>query len=237
MCKQASGSSHRTSNEASNNARNKRKCASTGTRRAWDRFRRMAWALAAALGLLAAGCQPADGPGVAQPGASSAWGAASASSSASEAAPAEAASAAQAEVMPLRGIYTWGSEVETLSPCNSNKTYWLEGDEELLAPLQELAIQKADAANEAYQPIYVEVLVSDAGHATDGFAVDYDGLMQLQAVQAASVQVPADCKLLDWPEMPILMDADDATDALNAGDAANDQPSAPAQPSSVQPVR
>lgn len=139
--------------------------------------------------------------------------------------------------MQLRGIYTWGSEVETLSPCNSNKTYWLEGDEELLAPLQDLAIRQADAANEAYQPIYVEVLVSDAGRATDGFAVDYDGLMQLQAVQTVSAQVPADCKLLDWPELPILMDADNATDALNAADAANDQPSAPAQPSPMQPVR
>lgn len=113
--------------------------------------------------------------------------------------------------MPLRGIYTWGSEVETLSPCNSNKTYWLEGDEKLLAPLQELAIQKADAANEAYQPIYVEVLVSDAGRATDGFAVDYDGLMQLQAVQAASARVPADCKLLDWPGLPVATDAADTS--------------------------
>ena len=107
------------------------------------------------------------------------------------------ASAAAATL--IRGVYTWGAEVETLSPCNTDKTYWLEGNEAMLAPLQEMAMKKADAANEAYQPIYVEVQASYAGQATDGFAVDYDGVMQLQAVQASSNAVPADCKLLDMP--------------------------------------
>ncbi|MDO4769044.1 MAG: hypothetical protein Q4A11_01570 [Brachymonas sp.] len=181
---------------------------------AWACGRAAVWVLAGALGagsLL--GCQPAGGSGGAQPAASLAVSAAAAQTASAPEAPASApaAGASQAAAMPLRGIYTWGSEVETLSPCNSNKTYWLEGDEKLLAPLQDLAIRKADAANEAYQPIYVEVLVSDAGRATDGFAVDYDGLMQLQAVQAASAQVPADCKLLDWPEMPVATDAADTS--------------------------
>lgn len=134
--------------------------------------------------------------------------------------------------MQLRGIYTWGSEVETLSPCNSNKTYWLEGDEELLAPLQDLAIRQADAANEAYQPIYVEVLVSDAGRATDGFAVDYDGLMQLQAVQTASAQVPADCKLLDWPGLPVETDAADTS-----RDAASQPSLVSSHPPSTSPAQ
>ena len=111
--------------------------------------------------------------------------------------PASGASAAAATL--IRGIYTWGAEVETLSPCNTNKTYWLEGSEAMLAPLQEMAMKKADAANEAYQPIYVEVQANYAGQATDGFAVDYDGVMQLQAVQSSSNTVPADCKLLDLP--------------------------------------
>ena len=111
--------------------------------------------------------------------------------------PASGASAAAATL--IRGVYTWGAEVETLSPCNTDKTYWLEGNEAMLAPLQEMAMKKADAANVAYQPIYVEVQASYAGQATDGFAVDYDGVMQLQAVQASSNTVPADCKLLDMP--------------------------------------
>ena len=108
-----------------------------------------------------------------------------------------AASAANGSSKLVKGIYTWGAEVETLSPCNTDKTYWLEGREELLVPLQDLAMKKADAANEAYQPIYVEAQVVYAGQATDGFAVDYDGVMQLQAVKIASGNVPSQCKLLD----------------------------------------
>ena len=108
-----------------------------------------------------------------------------------------AASAANGSSKLVKGIYTWGAEVETLSPCNTDKTYWLEGREELLAPLQDLAMKKADAANEAYQPIYVEAQIVYAGQATDGFAVDYDGVMQLQAVKIASGNVPSQCKLLD----------------------------------------
>ena len=108
-----------------------------------------------------------------------------------------AASAVNGSSKLVKGIYTWGAEVETLSPCNTDKTYWLEGREELLVPLQDLAMKKADAANEAYQPIYVEAQVVYAGQATDGFAVDYDGVMQLQAVKIASGNVPSQCKLLD----------------------------------------
>ena len=112
--------------------------------------------------------------------------------------PASAASAATVGTVTLvKGIYTWGPEVETFSPCNTNKTYWLEGGDAMLAPLQEMALKKADASNEAYQPIYVELQAAQAGKATDGFAADYDGLMQLHQVVKSSSKVPADCKLLD----------------------------------------
>ena len=111
--------------------------------------------------------------------------------------PASAASASVAAVTLVKGIYTWGPEVETFSPCNTNKTYWLEGSETMLAPLQEMALKKADAGNEAYQPIYVELQAAQAGKATDGFAADYDGLMQLHQVVHSSSKVPTACKLLD----------------------------------------
>ena len=74
-----------------------------------------------------------------------------AQASASAASSPEATAAA---VTLVKGIYTWGPEVETFSPCNTNKTYWLEGSDAMLAPLQEMALKKADAGNEAYQPIY-----------------------------------------------------------------------------------
>lgn len=175
----------------------------------WALGKEQGWMLALAATLWLSACQPSGAPVSASstPVASADLAVTEAASvPASDAAAdnaSEAASAAQAAVEAVRGIYTWGSEVETLSPCNSDKTYWLEGDETLLAPLQELAIKKADMANEAYQPIYVELQVRYAGQATDGFAVDYDGVMQLHAVQSASGRVPADCPLLDVPAISI----------------------------------
>lgn len=69
--------------------------------------------------------------------------------------------------------------------------------------MQELAIKKADAANEAYQPIYVGKYKSATpGRRPMELAVDYDGVMQLHAVQSASGRVPADCPLLDVPASP-----------------------------------
>lgn len=106
--------------------------------------------------------------------------------------PASAASQTAAGVL-LKGIYTWGPEVETIAPCNSEKTFWLEGNDTLLAPLQDLALQKADKVNEAYQPVYVEIRASDAGKATDGFAVEYDGVYHLEQVISSSAEIPAHC--------------------------------------------
>ena len=160
--------------------------------------------LSLALGV--AGCSPKANTPAADTQASAASSATAASAPAAEqASTADAGSAAQPSVPAasdtavtlVKGIYTWGSEVETFSPCNTNKTYWLEGSDAMLVPLQEMALKKADANNEAYQPIYVELQAAQAGKATDGFAADYDGLMQLHQVVHASSKVPADCKVLD----------------------------------------
>lgn len=113
--------------------------------------------------------------------------------------PASAPSApSQPEV--IKGVFFWGPEVETISPCNTNQSYWLEGNEILLAPLEELALAKANQANEAYQPIYAELRVVRKGQATDGFAVEYDGVVELQEVLRSSNTIPPDCKLIETPD-------------------------------------
>lgn len=140
----------------------------------------------------AASQTPSAAAGTTLPPASTAMPAAS--QAAASAASAAAASAAQGPL--LKGIYTWGPEVESFAPCNTDKTYWLEGSDALLAPLQDIAMKKADAANEAYQPVYVEIHAHDIGKASDGFAVEYDSVMRLDQVAAANAEVPADCKLL-----------------------------------------
>ena len=116
--------------------------------------------------------------------------------------PASAASAPVGHPELVKGIYFWGPEVETISPCNTNQTFWLDGSEGALAPLEEMALDKANRANEAYQPIYAELRVIHKGQATDGFAVEYDGVVELQEVLASNSEVPSDCKLIEEPTPP-----------------------------------
>ena len=136
--------------------------------------------------------------------------------------PASAASAPAASPELIKGIYFWGPEVETISPCNTNQTFWLDGSETVLAPLEEMALDKANRANEAYQPIYAELRVVRKGQATDGFAVEYDGVVELQEVVASNAEVPADCKLIELPTPP----AEPASEAASAADAAASQATA-----------
>ena len=136
--------------------------------------------------------------------------------------PASAASAPVGHPELVKGIYFWGPEVETISPCNTNQTFWLDGSEGALAPLEEMALDKANRANEAYQPIYAELRVVRKGQATDGFAVEYDGVVELQEVVASNAEVPANCKLIELPTPP----AEPASEAASAADAAASQATA-----------
>lgn len=142
--------------------------------------------------MLLAACQPA-GDATNAP----------ASSAASAVAIAPASAAASAADAPLmQGVFFWGPEVETFSPCNTNQTFWLDGEPEQLAPLEDMAMEKADQANEAYQPVYVEIHATQMGPATDGYAVEYDGVLALQQVVKLSPEVPSTCKLIEQPPPP-----------------------------------
>lgn len=142
------------------------------------------------LALLLSACQP--GTDAAAPPASAA----------SALAATAASTAAAADAPLMQGVFFWGPQVETFSPCNTNQTFWLDGEPEQLAPLEDMAIDKADKANEAYQPIYAEIRAVSAGQATDGYAVEYDGVLSLQQVVTLSPEVPSSCKLIQPPPPP-----------------------------------
>ena len=113
-----------------------------------------------------------------------------------------ASTASATSATTLKGVYTFGPEVETFAPCNSDKTYWLVTDGDLLDPLQDLAMQKGDASNDAYPSIYLEGDFVPGQPATDGFAVDYDGVYNLSAVRQSSKDIPSTCKLLEPAATP-----------------------------------
>lgn len=88
-----------------------------------------------------------------------------------------------------RGIYVHGAEVETLRPCGSDTTYWVDYGFAGL-PLKEFHLQHT---SEPYEAIYVEFRGHLLYEETDGFAASYDGLIRVSEVLELSSKIPPDC--------------------------------------------
>jgi hypothetical protein len=106
---------------------------------------------------------------------------------------ANAGTDASAGTEQLRGLYTWGAEVETFQPCGSSQKFWVVGDKSLLQSLRDRSAQLAQTRGKPYQPFYIEASAVSEGKATDGFAMDYDAVYRLKAVHTVSETIPADC--------------------------------------------
>lgn len=90
-------------------------------------------------------------------------------------------------------MYTWGHEVEIFRPCDSEKDFWVIGDQSLLLTLRNKSEAQSRVIGLPYQSLYIEAMGIQEGKANDGFAADYDGVYRLVAVKAVSISIPADC--------------------------------------------
>lgn len=93
------------------------------------------------------------------------------------------------------GIYTWGAEVETFSPCGTGKEWWVRTDDALS---HQLSSAHGNLTSEPYEGIYVRVTGFYAGPAdedTDGsFAIQYEGLFRITRVLSIRKHSDLDCK-------------------------------------------
>ncbi|MCK3657642.1 hypothetical protein A4G18_02670 [Pasteurellaceae bacterium Pebbles2] len=87
---------------------------------------------------------------------------------------------AQALSSNVVGQYIYGQEVETFNLCGAKEAYWATGDVKLLEPLREKALKLAEEKNEPYQPVYVNIDYVDLGKAKDGFAAEYDSVIEIK---------------------------------------------------------
>ena len=91
------------------------------------------------------------------------------------------------------GRYYYGAEVESISPCNSKRAYWVSGEESVLKLLRDRA-DRLRNAERPYPPIYVEFVGRVNYEAKrEGFAADYDALFEVSKVLKASNVVPRHC--------------------------------------------
>ncbi|HEX9461592.1 MAG TPA: hypothetical protein VGB82_03250 [Alphaproteobacteria bacterium] len=91
------------------------------------------------------------------------------------------------------GIYTWGAEVETFSPCGSNKEYWVRASD---AATNDLSKAHQRLTTRPYEGIYVDVVGFYAGPTSDeyGFEGQYEGLFDIEKVTVTRKSGPSDCK-------------------------------------------
>ena len=88
------------------------------------------------------------------------------------------------------GKYTWGLEVESFTPCNSDISYWVSYN---WAGSDMHKFYKENN-KEPYQSLYIEFRGHLLNEKVDGFAVDYDGLIHISEVKQYSFELPKSCK-------------------------------------------
>ena len=112
------------------------------------------------------------------------------------------ACATSAQGERYRGRYTFGHEVRTFCPEINSQCYWLGPGTSAEVREQLNAIYEAKKPG-LYKPVCVVIEgVIDRESPRDGFAADYDGLIDITAVQGAcddsSMLVPGDLNHRRW---------------------------------------
>ena len=94
----------------------------------------------------------------------------------------------------MRGRLHWGHEVRSFQPCGSRSAYWVRADEKTLQRLRERAEESRAQRSKPYPPLYLEAVGEiDTKSTREGFARDYEGVLNLREVTRVSDVVPPDC--------------------------------------------
>ncbi|WP_394202447.1 hypothetical protein [Shewanella waksmanii] len=98
----------------------------------------------------------------------------------------------------VAGRYYWGHEVSAFSPCNSQQSWWVRATP-VSDTLNQQSLQLAEQRGAPYQPLYVEVSINHIDRQShpayqDGFAADYDGVIEIITVHRSDTHIPSTCR-------------------------------------------
>jgi len=82
------------------------------------------------------------------------------------------------------------AEVNTFTTCDKKQSYWASFN---WAGLEMQSFYKQNSTK-PYQPMYIKFKGHLLNEKVDGFALNYDGLIRISAVQEYSFEVPAKCQ-------------------------------------------
>jgi hypothetical protein len=94
------------------------------------------------------------------------------------------------EDAPSGGCYTYGHEVNTFRPFPGDSTFWVVG---VPSVLQELRSAHDSLASKPYEAVWARVVVQRSAKQPDGFARDFDGLIEILRVLEIRRAVAPEC--------------------------------------------
>ena len=88
---------------------------------------------------------------------------------------------------PIKGFLTFGHEVSEFMPCGSSKTYWISDSS---GKLSNLYYNKVGKQITPYTPVIAELIVRNTGKATDGFAEQYESVLETIEIKSVEFITP-----------------------------------------------
>jgi hypothetical protein len=87
----------------------------------------------------------------------------------------------------MAGCYSFGHEVNVFKPAGVDSLFWVTGPAGILAQLRHV---HDSLTSEPYEKVWVRVAANRSSREPDGFARDYDGLIEVSRI--LEVRRPAD---------------------------------------------
>ncbi len=93
-----------------------------------------------------------------------------------------------AQEQVFKGVYVWGAEVSSFTPCGSEVDYWVR-----YSKMQPMSERYEKVVTQPYQPVFVRLRGSISEEPRTGFVADYDGILYVSEVFAFELSVPEGC--------------------------------------------
>jgi len=95
------------------------------------------------------------------------------------------------EEQKLVGHYVYGHEVNSFQPCGQKEVYWVTGSDKILQFLEQ---KYSKYTTKPYDEVYVELVGSFIGKASDGFSMDYDDQIIVKKIIEMKYKEKINCK-------------------------------------------
>ncbi len=92
---------------------------------------------------------------------------------------------------PMKGMIVFGHEVSSFAPCGSSKVFWINDLAD--GKLNKLYNEKVGENPTPYTPVAAELVLKKVEDAKDGFAAEYDGVVELIEIKSVELINPEAC--------------------------------------------